>query len=137
MSAAAILLEASLSDFFRWILARRASAHDKVIPGWADWVSMTVRDVDTVTQQSTVVYMPQFFTQSPKIQVSSIFCCCLCKSHQNFSLLAERHHAVCIIKVGCFLLIFLWIYLLLCDNNQGRCRRECTRKTSQSLANTF
>ena len=44
--------------FCVWILARRASAFDQAIPGWAGWVSMTARDVDTVTQQSTADYMP-------------------------------------------------------------------------------
>ena len=58
MSTPAVLLEASLSDSFWWILARRASAHDHAVAGWAGWVSMTARDVDTVTQQSTVDYMP-------------------------------------------------------------------------------
>ena len=57
MSTPAILVEASLSDFL-WILARRASAHNQAIPGWPGVVSMTARDVDTVTQQSTVDYMP-------------------------------------------------------------------------------
>ena len=37
---------------------RCASAHDQAIPGWPGSVSMTARDVDTVTQQSTVDYMP-------------------------------------------------------------------------------
>ena len=38
--------------------ARCASARDQAIPGWPGLVSMTARDVDTVTQQSTVDYMP-------------------------------------------------------------------------------
>ena len=115
-----------------------ASAHDQAI----GWVSMTARDVDIVTQLSTVDYMPPFFTQSRRIQLSSIFCSCLCKPHQNFSLQAYRYHAiaVCIIKVGFFwadFFVCVWIYSLFCENNQGRSSGECTYRTSQSLANTF
>ena len=36
-----------------------------------------------------------------------------------------------------FLLIFLWIYSLLCENNRDRSSREFTYRTSESLANTF
>ena len=35
------------------------------------------------------------------------------------------------------LLIFLWIYSLLCENNRERSSRELTYRTSESLANTF
>ena len=59
--------------FVWWILARRASAHDQAIPGWAGWVSMTARDardVETVTQQSTVAYMPPAF--HPVMENSSV-----------------------------------------------------------------
>ena len=38
--------------------ARCASAHGQAIPGWPGLVSMAAKDVDTVTQQSTVDYMP-------------------------------------------------------------------------------
>ena len=37
---------------------RCASTPDQAIPGWLGLVSITARDVDTVTQQSTVDYMP-------------------------------------------------------------------------------
>ena len=139
MSAPAILLEASLSDLFggfwqgvRLLLTKLFQAGQ----AGCQWLQETLRLWHNSPQLPT---SPQFFTQSWKIQLSSIFCSCLCKPHQNFSLQADRYNAiaVCIIKVGCFLLISLWIYSLFCENNQSRSSRECTYRTSQSLANTF
>ena len=50
--------------------ARCASARDQAIPGWAGWVSVTARDAEAVTQQSTVAYMPPVF--HPVMENSSV-----------------------------------------------------------------